>query len=295
MAQTATVGDPICGPDFLKGFNTYWDESNASITAATCGLVEIVERVVSCRGITRRYQAEVGDIVVVRITEVSGNRWRCDIGAESEAIMLLSNVTEPGGVLRRRGREDELSMRSLFVEGDIVVAEVQRIMQEGVISLHTRSVDKFGNVQSPGRLVSVNPSLIRRVKHHFHAFLNFGVYIVLGLNGRIWISAATAEQLAEERAKLAKEDAEADSKSTRSNEGVVFDPSTIRENCCRVRNCIIAMDSLRTAIDPESIEVAVTCTIDNQLSAPAILRPSSLTLLGDAIRDAAINRKRTRV
>jgi exosome complex component RRP4 len=61
--------------------------------------------------------------------------------------------------------EDQLSMRSLFVEGDLVCAEIQNVNAEGVISLHSRSL-KYGKLEN-GHLVTVPCGLIRRLSHHY--------------------------------------------------------------------------------------------------------------------------------
>lgn len=52
----------------------------------------------------------------------------------------------PGGAQRRRNAEDELAMRSVFREGDVISAEVQSVYHDGGVHLHTRSL-KFGKVR----------------------------------------------------------------------------------------------------------------------------------------------------
>jgi len=44
-------------------------------------------------------------------------------------------------------------MRSVFSDGDLISAEVQQIMQDGTVSLHTRQL-KYGRLQG-GQLVQV--------------------------------------------------------------------------------------------------------------------------------------------
>eukprot|EP00759_Apiculatamorpha_spiralis_P040628 PhF_6_TR3925/c0_g1_i1/m.5501/K03679/RRP4, EXOSC2; exosome complex component RRP4 len=188
MASKALVltGEPVGHADSLKGYNTYGNE-NGKIVSAVCGHVEAVERVVSVRTASSRYLGETGDVVIGRIKEVSGSRWKVSIGSHQEAIMLLSNVTEPGGVLRRRGREDEIHMRSIFSEGDVVVCEVQRVMHDGTVSLHTRSAEKYGKM-GEGLLVVVRPQLIPKTRKHFCTLTQFpSIRVILGVNGYIWL------------------------------------------------------------------------------------------------------------
>merc|ERR1719359_2185757 len=53
------------------------------------------------------------------------------------------------------------------------------------MSLHTRSL-KYGKLKN-GQLVLVPPSLVLRQKSHFHS-LPFGVDLIIGLNGYVWVS-----------------------------------------------------------------------------------------------------------
>lgn len=90
---------------------------------------------------------------------------------------------------RRKLESDELQMRTFFQEGDLLVAEVQSILGEGTMSLHTRSL-KYGKLRN-GRLVVVPPTLVVRLKSHFHS-LPYGVEMIVGLNGYVWIQAPSA-------------------------------------------------------------------------------------------------------
>lgn len=78
--------------------------------------------------------------------QVGPRRWRVDANGRQDAALLLSSINLPGGVQRRKLESDELQMRTYFQEGDLLVAEVQAIMGEGSMSLHTRST-KYGKVR----------------------------------------------------------------------------------------------------------------------------------------------------
>lgn len=57
-------------------------------------------------------------------------------------------------------------MREHLKEGDLIMAEVQKVREDGYLNLHTRSL-KYGKL-GPGVLIIVSPSLIRRRKNHVH-------------------------------------------------------------------------------------------------------------------------------
>lgn len=124
---------------FMRGHGTYTDGEGAVISSVT-GVVEKVNKLLSVRPLKTRYTAEIGDIVVGRITEVAMRRWKVDVNSKQDANLLLSSVSLPGGVQvrdikdgkdrnvhllfqRRKNEADELQMRQFFAEGDVLVVE----------------------------------------------------------------------------------------------------------------------------------------------------------------------------
>jgi exosome complex RNA-binding protein Rrp4 len=51
-------------------------------------------------------------------------RWVVDISSVTQASLQLSAVDLPGGIQRRRTTDDELMMRDVYREGDVIAAEV---------------------------------------------------------------------------------------------------------------------------------------------------------------------------
>ena len=150
-----------------------------------CGVVEWVNRLVYVKPVKARYAAEVGDVVVGRVRELQAKRWKLDLKARQDGILMLSSVNLPDDVQRRRTWEDELNMRTFFAEGDLVCAEVQSLFQDGAVVLHTRS-RKYGKLEA-GQLAQVPPTLVRRLKQHFVPLADLGLYLVLGCNGFVWV------------------------------------------------------------------------------------------------------------
>ncbi|KAH9856973.1 exosome complex exonuclease rrp4 [Lenzites betulinus] len=168
---------------FMRGHGTFVHDDE--VIASVAGTVERVNKLITVRAVRSRYNPEVGDLVVGRITEVQPRRWKVDANSRQDAVLMLSSVNLPGGVQRRKLESDELQMRIFFEEGDLLVAEVQAFFSDGAMSLHTRSL-RYGKLRN-GQLVAVPPILIRRLKSHFVA-LPCGVDLILGLNGYIWVS-----------------------------------------------------------------------------------------------------------
>ncbi|OAA53182.1 exosome complex exonuclease [Niveomyces insectorum RCEF 264] len=143
-----TPGEVITDdPQWMRGHGTYTNSAAAGIVSSLAGTVLRTNRLLSVKPLRARYAPEVGDLVVGRIVEVQGRRWRVDVGASQLAALPLSAINLPGGVLRKRTETDELQIRSFFAEGDLLVAEVQQIFSDGVAVLHTRSL-RYGKLRN---------------------------------------------------------------------------------------------------------------------------------------------------
>lgn len=174
-------------PTWMKGHGTYFLGNNTYSSVA--GSTSRVNRLLSVIPLRGRYEAETGDHVVGRITEVGQKRWKVDIGCKQDAVLMLGSVNLPGGILRRKSESDELQMRNFLKEGDLLNAEVQTIFSNGSASLHTRSL-KYGKLRN-GVFLKVPSSLIIKQKNHSYN-LPGNISIILGVNGYIWLYKTTA-------------------------------------------------------------------------------------------------------
>ncbi|KAM3435877.1 hypothetical protein NHJ13734_005377 [Beauveria thailandica] len=139
--------EPYADENPNRGHGTYVPQGSTSITSSLAGTLTRTNKLLSVRPLRARYTPEIGDLVVGRIVEVQAKRWRVDVAASQLAILQISAINLPGGILRKRTETDELQIRSFFSEGDLVVAEVQQLHQDGAASLHTRSL-KYGKLRN---------------------------------------------------------------------------------------------------------------------------------------------------
>lgn len=169
-------------PTWMKGHGTYF--INDKTYSSVAGSISRVNRLLSVIPLRGRYSPETGDHVIGRITDVGNKRWKVDIGAKQDAILMLGSVNLPGGVLRRKSESDELQMRNFLKEGDLLNCEVQTIFNNGIASLHTRSL-KYGKLRNGIFLKIPSPLIVKTKNHAFD--LQGNVSIVLGTNGYIWL------------------------------------------------------------------------------------------------------------
>lgn len=335
IATTSLQGDNggDSSESFLRGHGTYLEEveekdgGNGNVTrrqrrlvAAVTGTVVRVNRLVIVEPTSSsRYDGNVGDLVVGRITAVGNGRWNVQLSSSLRSAGLpLSGVHLPGGVQRVRTQEDALMMRSYLAPGDLVSAEVHKIMQhDGTLSLHTRSI-KYGKLEN-GISVEVQPTLIPRLaQHSLRLFEQFD--LLLGCNGRIWIQRKMPHSDgtgSTDKKHVTSERAAADGSDTITSPSKLHQghqelaefheeqqkihretPCSLEErrNLSRLRNSILALSRVYLKITPENIRHVYTqslklkggngvCTND-QLQPSQMLRPEVILKLTEALMQA---------
>eukprot|EP00899_Mesostigma_viride_P011876 jgi/Mesvir1/2068/Mv02322-RA.1 len=268
------AGDPIdvgaAGADdstFLRGHGTH--VVDGQLRATLCGVVERVNKLISVRPMKSRYNPENGDVIVGRVIEIQGKRWKLDINARQEAVLMLSAVNLPGGIQRRRTQVDELNMRHLYCERELLSAEVQALHHDGSVALHTRS-RKYGKLTG-GQLVKVPPSLIKRLKQHFHVLAHCQVQVILGCNGLVWISGVPPAVEGNAEDEVEEEGGDGADWTQKAAKPHVPVDLALRERICRVANSIRVLASLFLAIHPTSIEETYRWSEELQLSVTDML------------------------
>lgn len=254
---------------YMRGHGTYIDGDK--LIASVAGVVERVNKLICVRPFKTRYNGEVGDVVVGRITEVGQKRWKVETFSKLDSVLLLSSVNLPGGELRRRSAEDELMMRHFLAEGDLISAEVQSLYGDGSLSLHTRSL-KYGKLRE-GTLVQVPPSLVKRCKTHF---LNFpcGATVILGNNGYVWIC-----PLEEEEPTLTDNQTDRITAEERPPQNI---QDTDRETIARLRNCVVTLADHGVTLFITSLQYAYDASLRH--SVKELLKPEIQEEIAEVVR-----------
>ncbi|KAL9255268.1 Exosome complex component RRP4-like protein [Drosera capensis] len=253
----------------LKGHGT--SELDGEVVATLCGVVERVNKLVYVRALRARYKPETGDIIVGRIVEVSQKRWRIDINANQDAVLMLSSMNMPDKIQRRRTAVDELNMRIIFEENDFMCAEIRNLQHDGTLQLQARS-EKYGKLDR-GQLLKVPCYLVKRRKQHFHQLDQYVVTLVLGCNGYIWVG----ELIPEKDAVMEDLPNNTDQASTNTTGGVekaqAGSATETRKNICRIANAVRVLSTLSFNITMEvimevfNLSVSLNLPIDHMLGA----------------------------
>ncbi|KAF5018547.1 hypothetical protein F66182_9481 [Fusarium sp. NRRL 66182] len=253
-------------PQWMRGHGTYVLPNSSSITSSLAGTLTKTNKLLSVRPLRARYTPEIGDLVVGRIVEVQAKRWRVDVAASQLAILQISAINLPGGILRKRTETDELQIRSFFAEGDLVVAEVQQLHQDGAASLHTRSL-KYGKLRN-GVFVAVTGTGggggVVRAKRQVWTMdvANAGgkVDVLLGVNGYIWISKHIESDTAAEAAGINRMEESVSSK-VYSSQNDPMEVATMRE-IARIRSVILALVENGLRVDEDMVTRGYSEAVD---------------------------------
>ena len=234
------------------------------------GTVQRTNKLLSVRALRARYAPEVGDLVVGRIVEVQTRRWKVDLSAPLLANLPLSAINLPGGILRKRTTTDELQIRTFFSEGDLLVAEVQSVHQDGAASLHTRSL-KYGKLRN-GVFLAVagagGGGGVRRSRRQVWTMATAhgggDVDVVLGVNGYVWIcknvtAAAEAGAGAAPFGATRTEDGVTDAVYSNRNDEISL---ATRKEIARIGGCIRALTQAGVHVEQGVITRAYEVALD---------------------------------
>ncbi|KAI3439457.1 S1 domain-containing protein, partial [Psidium guajava] len=289
---TVTDTIPVNYDDaFLKGHGT--TELNGEVVATVCGVVERVNKLIYVRTLRARYKPEVGDIIVGRVIEVAPKRWRLDINYSQDAVLMLSSINMPDGIQRRRTAEDELNMRSIFEENDVICAEVRGFQHDG-LHLQARS-QKYGKLQR-GQLLSIPPYLVKRQKQHWHYLEEYGIDLILGCNGFVWVG-----EHMETKDEMLVDTDKPESQTSKTNDYSVslegqentHTPLETRQNICRIANAIRVLSMLGFIVTIEVVMEVVNLGVSQNMDTHEMLGSEFCVLVAEREAERR-SQKRTR-
>ncbi|GAB7349942.1 hypothetical protein MBLNU459_g0639t1 [Dothideomycetes sp. NU459] len=273
-----TPGEAITSdPQWMRGHGTFTstsgdspsldDDAAPTIRSTLAGTLQKTNKLLSIIPLRARYTPEIGDLVIGRVLEVQSRRWKVDVAGALSASLLLSSINLPGGILRKRTSVDELNIRTFFEEGELVVAEVQSLFQDGSASLHTRSL-KYGKLRN-GYFMAVSGTGggggVVRAKRQIFTLQTAGrggeVDIILGVNGFIWIAKHVDPDKPQAKDVSITRIEEQVSASMYSSQNDDIGPDTRRE-IARVAGCVRALTENGVKVDEDMVRRAYDASLD---------------------------------
>ncbi|RLN35051.1 hypothetical protein C2845_PM03G01430 [Panicum miliaceum] len=164
LAAAVTIADtiPVNHEDsILRGHWT--SDQKGKLVSTLCGVVEWVDKLVHVRTLRTRYRPEICDILVGRVSKIGPESWRLEINSKQDAVMKFSSINFP----------------------DVIQAEICAFNHDGSPELQPMD-QKYGKLER-GQLLMVPPYLVKRQNQHHYHLEQYGVDLILGRNGFIWV------------------------------------------------------------------------------------------------------------
>jgi len=170
------------------GYNVYREDDK--LFSSILGLAEIRGNMVSVIPFKSYYIPKVGDTVIGIILDNSPTLWQVDINSPYTAIMQVMDA------LPRPIDPAKDDIRKYFRSGDVVLADVISFdkLRSPMISIKGRGLGKLKN----GRLIEISPAKVPRLIGKKGSMITMikkqlKCRIIIGRNGRVWISACALE------------------------------------------------------------------------------------------------------
>ncbi|KAF2347374.1 Exosome complex component N-terminal domain, partial [Trinorchestia longiramus] len=105
--------------EYIQGYGTFIDKN--TLYSSVLGKPSIINRLYTVDAYkTTRYFAEVGDVIIGRISSVKYKKWEVEINSRQKCTLALTAINLPGLVHRRKGEFDELNMSVYFDVPDLL-------------------------------------------------------------------------------------------------------------------------------------------------------------------------------
>jgi exosome complex component RRP4 len=313
-AAAANAASSSSSASFLRGHGTYLDVNESGqqcLVATVAGTVQRVNKLISVHALaSQAYAGHVGDLVVGRIVSVGPSRWSVQLGssegggAQKLASLPLSGVHLPGGIQRVRTSQDARDMRQFLAPGDVVCAEVHKVLggggggggpDGGTLQLHTRTLEHFGKLEN-GVCLSVPPALVPRRKNHAVTMFEGtsggsagGVQVLFGCNGMIWLQRRLADTNSSYGGSPSgvlggPELAELMEQKRQEHRDQPYTPDE-RIQICRIRNAIECLQLTHSMVTVEAIQHLYETSIQFAISPSQMLHPTNVVRLVEALRN----------
>lgn len=112
-----------------------------------------------------------------------------------------------------------------------------------------------------GQLLSVPAYLVKRRKHHFHHLENYGVDLILGCNGFVWVG-----EHVEPKDNDMVEDQESRPDGTNREQEQSFTLLEARQHICRIANAVRLLTALGFTLSAEVIVETAEASVSSGIA-----------------------------
>jgi exosome complex component RRP4 len=175
------------GMDYIPSYGVFREQNK--IVSMHLGLININGRVIKLIPLSGRYIPKKNDIVIGKISDIGFYGWRTDIGWAFEANLGLKDASS-------EFIEKGADLSQYYDYGDIIAAEITHVSGSKIIDLSMKGPGL--RKLKGGKIIEVSPSKVPRVIGKQGSMISLikektNCKIIVGQNGRIWISGSTTE------------------------------------------------------------------------------------------------------
>lgn len=185
--KVVVPGDVLAiGMDYLPAGGAFRD--NGKIIASQVGVASVNERLIRVIPLSGNYIPQRGDVVIGRVSDMTYSSWFVDIGYAYEAVLSIKEATSD---FVERGAD----LTDYFNIGDYMVAKLYNMTKSKAMDLSLKGPGL--RKLTGGKITNVTPAKIPRIVGKGGSMINMikdatGCQIIVGQNGRIWISGKEA-------------------------------------------------------------------------------------------------------
>lgn len=185
--KVVVPGDVLAiGIDYLPAGGAFRD--NDKIIASQVGVASVSERLIRVIPLSGNYIPQRGDVVIGRVSDMTYSSWFVDIGYAYEAVLSIKEATSD---FVERGAD----LTDYFNIGDYMVAKLYNVTKSKAMDLSLKGPGL--RKLTGGKIINVTPAKIPRIVGKGGSMINMikdatGCQIIVGQNGRIWISGKEA-------------------------------------------------------------------------------------------------------
>nr|KAJ0220351.1 hypothetical protein LSAT_V11C200050630 [Lactuca sativa] len=128
-------------------------------------------------------------------------------------------------------------------------------------------------------MLTVSPYLVKRCKQHFHHLQQYGIDLILGCNGFIWVGehVETKDNMVEDEPIKPPNK----SQTTLKEQEYTYTPLKTRQNICRVANAIRVLSTLGFSITLDVIQEVVDLSSSKGLNIHEMLTAEFSVLVAE--------------
>lgn len=175
------------GMDFLPAGGVFREQDR--IIAMQLGIVSVSGRLIKLIPLSGRYVPKRGDTVIGKVVDIGFSGWRIEIGWAFEANLSMKDASS-------EFIEKKADLTQYYDYGDVVAAQITHVSGSKIIDLTMRGPGL--RKLKGGKIIEVSSSKVPRIIGKQGSMIQLikektGCKIIVGQNGRVWISGLTPE------------------------------------------------------------------------------------------------------